>query len=110
MVTDAYQMNQDHESTGVIAGVCFLVVGFLVGTAVLTSCVEHRVTSPQLDIALNKLAGMQQPIKCPTLDLPPIPDRVQVNIRGDNITADAGGETILRGYVACRSLYSPPVK
>lgn len=40
---------------------------------------------------------------CPTLELPPIPDDVVIDIKGDKITANAGGEVILRGYVLARS-------
>ena len=40
---------------------------------------------------------------CPIPKLPPIPDDVILDISGDKITANAGGQTVLRGYVACRS-------
>lgn len=44
---------------------------------------------------------------CPKLVMPPIPDDVVLDIRGDKIITNAGGDTILRGYVQARSLLRP---
>ena len=42
---------------------------------------------------------------CKKLDLPPIPQDVVIDIKGDKVTANQGGEQLLRGYVQCRSAY-----
>ena len=42
---------------------------------------------------------------CPKLILPPVPADVMLDISGDKVTANAGGDLLLRGYVRCRSLY-----
>lgn len=101
-------MNTSHEESGVIAGLCFLICGFLIVVVLLTSCVEHHLTAPQLDTALDKLASLPPPVKCRKLDLPPVPDKATLAISGDKVTADAGGETLFRGYVTCRSWPAAP--
>lgn len=53
---------------------------------------------------VDKLISLEPPVKCRSLDLPPVPQDVVIDIKGDKITANPGGETLLRGYVACRSL------
>ena len=40
---------------------------------------------------------------CPIPKLPPVPKDALLDISGDKITANAGGELLLRGYVQCRS-------
>jgi len=44
---------------------------------------------------------------CPTLALPAVPEDVVLDIKGSQVTANTGGETILRGYVQARSLLRP---
>lgn len=41
---------------------------------------------------------------CKKLAMPPVPQKVTLQIDGDKITADEGGETLLRGYVQAREL------
>lgn len=70
-------------------------------------CTQHKVdvSSSSVDRLLDKMADMKPPVQCRKLDLQPVPEDVLLDIKADNITANAGGETVLRGYVACRSLY-----
>jgi hypothetical protein len=65
--------------------------------------VDHEV--PQLDKIADKIVNLKPPVTCRKLDIPPVPDKVRLKIDGDKIEADKGGETVLRGFVACRSLY-----
>jgi len=44
---------------------------------------------------------------CPTLVMPPVPGDVALDIKGDNVTANPGGDLLLRGYVRARSLLMP---
>lgn len=59
----------------------------------------------------NKLADIHLPEQkaqtCPKLVLPPVPEDVVLDIRGDKIISNAGGDVILRGYVQARSLLRP---
>lgn len=64
-----------------------------------------RKTSDSIRNAVDKMADLKPPVQCRKLDLPPVPPDVVLDIKGDKITANEGGETLLRGYVACRSLY-----
>jgi|APCry1669192806_1035432.scaffolds.fasta_scaffold17752_6 hypothetical protein len=41
---------------------------------------------------------------CPKLALPPIPQKLTLEIEGDKILYDEGGESMLRGYVRARQL------
>ena len=38
---------------------------------------------------------------CP--QLPKLPEEINLNVSGDTVKADKGGDLILRGYVACRA-------
>jgi hypothetical protein len=70
----------------------------------LSACtVQHEI--PIADKIVDKIAALTPPVQCRRLELPPVPADVVLDIKGDKITANAGGETVLRGYVACRSLY-----
>ena len=75
-------------------------------------CTQHKVdiSSSSVDKLVDKMAGLKPPVQCRKLNLPPVPEDVVLDIKGDHITANDGGETVLRGYVACRSLYrdAPP--
>ena len=62
----------------------------------LTSCVSAPV-APNLKFP--------EPAKeCPKLVMPPIPEDVELNIKGDKVTANAGGDLLVRGYARARSL------
>jgi len=79
----------------------FLALAFLSG------CTQHKVdvSSSSVDKVVDRIAALQPPIKCRRLVLAPVPEDVKLDIFGDKIEANAGGEQVLRGYVACRSLY-----
>ena len=64
-----------------------------------------RKTSDSIRLAVDKMADLKPPVQCRKLDLPMVPPDVVLDIKGDKITANEGGEIILRGYVRCRSLY-----
>lgn len=55
----------------------------------------------------NKVADISiappQTQTCLIPNLPPLPKDVVLDISGDKITSNPGGELLLRGYVACRS-------
>lgn len=53
---------------------------------------------------VDKVISLEPPVKCRSINLPPVPQDVDISIKGDKITANPGGEQVLRGYVACRSL------
>lgn len=95
-------MRKEHDLAGLIAGLCYVLAFTMVILALLTGCVEHTVTAPQLDTALDKLATLHPPVECRMLDLMPVPEQAHLVIEGDAVTADAGGEQLLRGYVRCR--------
>jgi len=42
--------------------------------------------------------------ECPRLTMPPVPQKVFLQIDGENFKADDGGDMLLRGYVRARSL------
>lgn len=50
------------------------------------------------------LNGCTSPKPCARLIMPPIDNDVVLIIKGDKITANDGGDTILRGYVRARQL------
>lgn len=54
-----------------------------------------------------KLLDLPPPVQCRTLDLPPVPDDVVLDIKGDHITANEGGELLLRYYSRARQLLKP---
>jgi hypothetical protein len=41
---------------------------------------------------------------CPTLAMPPVPQKVFLQIDGDKVMSDDGGDMLLRGYVRARYL------
>lgn len=73
----------------------------------LSACTQHKVdvSSSSVDKIVDKMADLKSPVQCRKLVLPPVPEDVLLDIKADKITANAGGEQVLRGYVACRSLY-----
>jgi hypothetical protein len=52
-------------------------------------------------LMLNGCASQES---CPRLIMPPVNNDVVLIIKGDKITANDGGDTILRGYVRARQL------
>lgn len=73
----------------------------------LSGCsVKHTV--PQLDTATDAIrkivvAGCEKP----TLAMPPIPQDVVLDIKGDKTTANEGGELLIRYYSRARQLLKP---
>jgi hypothetical protein len=67
----------------------------------ISGCVQHKVTAPQLDTAIASIKKIaEKPMECKRLDkLPPIPQDVVIDIKGDKWTANPGGEQLLRYYV-----------
>jgi hypothetical protein len=91
--------------TLIICGLFWLGAFSLVFLPACTPTIEHQVTVPLADKIVDKIAALPPPVTCRKLDLPQVPADVVLTIHGDKITANAGGETVLRGFVACRSLY-----
>ena len=56
-----------------------------------------------VDISMDKNPTQE----CPKLVMPPIPDDVLLDIKGDSVTANAGGDLLLRGYSRARTLLKP---
>ena len=73
-------------------GLCIFFLNFL-----LIGCVQAPI-APNL-----KLPDRSEKI-CPKVALPPIGQRVLIDIDGDKITTNADGERLLRGYVLAREL------
>ena len=55
----------------------------------LSGCISAPIQIPQKD--------------CKRVDLPPVPQKVYLDIQGDKVIADSGGELLLRGYVQSRA-------
>ena len=53
-------------------------------------------------LALLLLSGCSA--ERPRLILPPVPMIANLHVDGDDVTADMGGEQILRGYSRCREI------
>lgn len=89
--------------------ICAMFWAGILALAFLPACTQHKVdvSSSSVDKVVDRIAALDKPVKCRTLDLPPVPQDVVLDIKGDNITANAGGELMLRSYVACRSLGAP---
>lgn len=92
---------RDVVTSASVATICFLAVAVMLAIELLSlpACtpeVEHRVTVPQIDTAIKAL---KTPACSP---LPPIPKDVVIDIKGDRVTANAGGEQLLRDYVSAR--------
>ena len=65
----------------------------LLGFLLLSGCVSAPV-APNLKLPEQN---------CPKLDIKPVPQKAYLDIQGDKIVYDAGGEQLLRCYVACRA-------
>ena len=72
------------------------ILGYLLWMGIfITGCVSAPI-APNLKIPEKT---------CPRLELPPVPEKVNLSIDGDRILiADPGGETVLRGFVQARDL------
>lgn len=81
--------------------------GVMLSLVFLSGCTQHKVdvSSSSVDKVVDRIAALDKPVQCRKIVLPPVPDDVVLDIKGDKITANAGGEQLLRGYVACRSIY-----
>jgi hypothetical protein len=81
----------------------------LVGYLLWVSCVI--VALAMLPGCTNKVADISiappTVTTCPSLALPPVPADVVLDIRGDKVISNEGGDVILRGYVQARSLLRP---
>lgn len=86
------------DKRGIMQSAIMATAGFFAVLAIsaCTPEVEHRVTAPQLDTAIHAI----QATACPPL--PPLQSDVVIDIKGDKVTANAGGEQLLRDYVSAR--------
>ena len=73
-----------------------LIVLVLIFGLSLLGCVSAPV-APNLRLPEQKA--------CASIALPPVPDHGKLVINGNDIDADAGGEQLLRGYVASRYVF-----
>lgn len=97
-------MNKDYEFEGVYVRLALIAALFVIFLWSVSGCVRHQVEAPQLD----SLAAAAKKItiegcKRQHLTVPPIGQDVVIDIKGDNVTANAGGEELLRWYVRMRS-------
>jgi len=79
----------------------------MVGYLLFLTCVMVALaTLPACSPKVADISVTAPPVQsCPKLVLPPVPADVMLDISGDKVTANAGGDLLLRGYVRCRSLY-----
>ena len=90
---DPYQqMMEDVMAIGLFL-LCLAIAFFTQGCA--TAKVDKLV-----DISVDKSPAHS----CPKLVMPPVPNDVVLDIRGDKVISNEGGDTILRGYVRARQL------
>lgn len=68
---------------------------FIFLSLMMVGCVE---VAPNLKLPDRSIKS------CPQSTLPPIPNKVMINIDGDKVSADSGGELLLRNYVLAREL------
>lgn len=87
--------------------ICALFWAAILSLVFLSGCTQHKVdvSSSSVDRVVDRIAALPKPVQCRKILLPPVPQDVVLDIKGDKITANAGGEQLLRGYVACKSLY-----
>lgn len=86
--------------------ICALFWAAMLFLATLSGCTQHKVdvSSSSVDRIVDRIAPVQQ---CPTLAMAPIPQDVVLDIKGDTITANAGGELLVRYYSQARQLLAP---
>jgi hypothetical protein len=87
--------------------ICACFWGAVLVLVFLSGCTTHKVdvSSSSMDSVVDRIAKLNPPVTCRKLELARVPEKVRLQIDGDKVDADAGGEQLLRGYVACRSLY-----
>jgi len=78
----------------------------LLSFALLTGCFSAPI-APNLTFDKLAIKHPAEAQSCPTLVMPPIPEKVELSISGAQLHADPGGERILRYYVKARALLSP---
>lgn len=107
-------MNDDPDAmlrqTLVICTLFWLSVLALVFLSACTPAVQVNHEVPQLNgisEAVKKI--VVQDCTRPTLAMPPIPQDVVLDIKGDKITANEGGDLLLRYYSQSRQLLKPAV-
>ena len=61
-------------------------------------------TGVKVDKIVDIPPSISSPQTCPKLDMPGVSDDVVLDISGDKITANAGGEKLLRYYSRARQL------
>lgn len=74
-------------------------------SCVLVSCVRHEVTAPQLDAvgeAVKKI--VVEDCKPTKYTAKPIPQDVEISIKGDKVKANDGGIELLREFVTMKKL------
>ena len=71
---------------------------------VLAACTQHevKVSAPQLDQVIKKI--VVQDCKPTKYAMKPIPQDVEIDIKGDKVKANDGGIELLREYVAARKI------
>ena len=76
----------------------------VIAISLFVVCLAIAVFTQGCSTQVDKVISLESPVKCRSINLPPVPQDVVIDIKGDKITANAGGQTLLHGYVACRSL------
>lgn len=90
----------------VVCALFWLAILSLVFLSACTPTVKHEV--PQLDAASDSIRKIVvEGCQKPTLAMPPIPQDVVLDIKGDHITANEGGELLVRYYSLARQLLKP---
>lgn len=78
-------------------GIALLIYfGLLLSLAGCTGVKVDKLVDIPADISPQK--------SCPKLAMPPVPEDLVLDISGDKITANAGGEELLRYYSRARQL------
>lgn len=96
MGIDDGELDQEEEpSLEVLSFVVFWLVVLLIG---ILSAGCSTTVAPNLKLPEKT---------CERLEMPPLPQSAWVQIRGDQVMADSGGEAILRYYVAARRMLKP---
>ena len=85
------------DATAEIMGYLLFLVCVVVAL-VMAGCAPVQV-APNLKLPEAK--------SCPTLVMPPVGNDCLLYIKGDKVTANDCGDTLLRGYVRARSLLRP---
>ena len=84
-----------------LLGIFFFIVVFCV-----PGCVSAPI-APNLKWPEPKECPKVEVPSCPKVAMPAIPSKVYLKIDGNKVEADAGGELLLRAYVAARQTMKP---